>query len=130
WASMRRGNGPRRDSRATGRRLLRWTPIRSSASTRCGPGLSLVRSRERSDSRKISRGNHTTEPGREGQTFHGRGRLLHHVNLARLPHTVFALPFALVGVVLASYVVTITVRAALWVIVAFTTAQIAAMSVT
>ena len=75
----------------------------------------------------MSRGNHTTEPAREGQTSHGRGRLLHHVNLVRLPHTVFALPFALVGVVLASYVAPITVRAVLWVIVAFTTARFAAM---
>jgi 4-hydroxybenzoate polyprenyltransferase len=64
---------------------------------------------------------------REGQTFRGKGVLLRHVNLVRLPHTVFALPFALVGVVLASYVAPITVRAVLWVVVAFTTARFAAM---
>src|SRR5436305_66111 len=64
---------------------------------------------------------------RESQTFRGQGVLLRHVNLVRLPHTVFALPFALVGVVLASYVAPITVRAVLWVIVAFTTARFAAM---
>jgi 4-hydroxybenzoate polyprenyltransferase len=74
----------------------------------------------------MSRGNETTA-GREGQTFHGRGLLLRHVNLVRLPHTVFALPFALVGVVLASYVAPITVSAVLWVVVAFTTARFAAM---
>jgi 4-hydroxybenzoate polyprenyltransferase len=64
---------------------------------------------------------------REGQTFGGRGLLLRHANLVRLPHTVFALPFALVGVILASYVAPITARAVVWVIVAFTSARFAAM---
>jgi 4-hydroxybenzoate polyprenyltransferase len=44
-----------------------------------------------------------------------------------LPHTVFALPFALVGVVLASYLAPITVRDVIWVVVAFTSARFAAM---
>src|SRR6476619_8071337 len=65
--------------------------------------------------------------GREGQTFAGRGMLLRHVNLVRLPHTLFALPFALVGVVLASYVAPITLSAVAWVVVAFTAARFAAM---
>ena len=64
---------------------------------------------------------------REGQTLSGTGVLLRHANLVRLPHTVFALPFALVGVVLASYVAPITVGSVLWVIVAFTSARFAAM---
>ena len=64
---------------------------------------------------------------REGQTLTGRGVLLRHANLVRLPHTIFALPFALVGVVLASYVAPITVRAVVWVVIAFTTARFAAM---
>src|SRR3954470_12071159 len=64
---------------------------------------------------------------REGQTFRGKGVLLRHVNLVRLPHTVFALPFALVGVVLASYIAPITVQAVVWVVVAFTSARFAAM---
>jgi hypothetical protein len=34
---------------------------------------------------------------------HARSRWLGYVNFVKLPHTVFALPFALVGVVLASY---------------------------
>ena len=46
----------------------------------------------------------TSATGREGQTFRGQGLLLRHANLVRLPHTIFALPFALVGVVLASYI--------------------------
>src|SRR6476469_1789916 len=64
---------------------------------------------------------------REGQTLRGKGVLLRHANLVRLPHTVFALPFALVGVVLASYVAPITVISVLWVVVAFTSARFAAM---
>jgi 4-hydroxybenzoate polyprenyltransferase len=64
---------------------------------------------------------------REGQTLSGTGVLLRHANLVRLPHTVFALPFALVGVVLASYIAPITVTAVLWVVVAFTSARFAAM---
>jgi len=64
---------------------------------------------------------------REGQTLRGRGVLLRHANLVRLPHTVFALPFALVGVVLASYVAPITVSDVVWVVVAFTSARFAAM---
>jgi len=64
---------------------------------------------------------------REGQTFSGRGALLRHVNLVRLPHTLFALPFALVGVVLASYIAPITLSAVIWVVVAFTAARFAAM---
>ncbi|HMI48741.1 MAG TPA: 4-hydroxybenzoate octaprenyltransferase, partial [Gemmatimonadaceae bacterium] len=66
--------------------------------------------------------------GREGQTLRGRGLLLRHANLVRLPHTVFALPFALVGVVLASYVAPITLNDVVWVVVAFTTARFAAMA--
>ena len=64
---------------------------------------------------------------REGQTFRGQGMLLRHANLVRLPHTIFALPFALVGVVLASYITPITVGDVIWVVVAFTSARFAAM---
>jgi 4-hydroxybenzoate polyprenyltransferase len=64
---------------------------------------------------------------REGQTLRGHGLLLRLANLVRLPHTVFALPFALVGVVLASYVAPITWSDVVWVVVAFTTARFAAM---
>ena len=64
---------------------------------------------------------------REGQTLSGQGVLLRHANLVRLPHTIFALPFALVGVVLASYVASITAADVVWVVVAFTSARFAAM---
>ncbi len=66
---------------------------------------------------------------REGQTFAHRGsRLLAYVNLVKLPHTVFALPFALVGVILASYRRALHVEQVLWVVAAFTAARFAAMA--
>ena len=68
-----------------------------------------------------------TTAAREGQTLRGQGVLLRHANLVRLPHTIFALPFALVGVVLASYVAPITLSDVVWVVIAFTTARFAAM---
>jgi 4-hydroxybenzoate polyprenyltransferase len=66
-------------------------------------------------------------PAREGQTVGGAGRLVHYANFVRLPHTVFALPFALVGVVLASYVAPVRIGSVGWVVVAFTAARFAAM---
>ena len=68
------------------------------------------------------------EQAREGQTFAHRGsRLLAYVNFVKLPHTLFALPFALVGVVLASYRAPVTWRSLGWVVLAFTCARFAAM---
>jgi 4-hydroxybenzoate polyprenyltransferase len=66
-------------------------------------------------------------PGSEGQTVGGTSRLTHYVNFVRLPHTVFALPFALVGVVLASYVAPVRPAMVAWVVLAFTAARFAAM---
>jgi 4-hydroxybenzoate polyprenyltransferase len=66
---------------------------------------------------------------REGQTFADRGsRLVAYVNLVKLPHTVFALPFALVGVTFASYRRPLHLREVVWVVVAFTAARFAAMA--
>lgn len=65
---------------------------------------------------------------REGQTFEGRMALIRYANLVKLPHTLFALPFAMVGVVLASYVKNVTPVAIAWVAVAFTSARFAAMA--
>ena len=65
--------------------------------------------------------------GREGQTLGGDGLLARYVNFVRLPHTVFALPFALIGVVLASRSYAITARAVALVVVAFTAARFVAM---
>jgi len=66
---------------------------------------------------------------REGQTFTDRGsRFIAYVNLVKLPHTVFALPFAMVGLIFASYRRPIFLREVLWVVVAFTAARFVAMA--
>ena len=64
---------------------------------------------------------------REGQTFAGQSLLVRYVNLVKLPHTVFALPFALMGVVYASRTAPVTWATVALVIVAFTAARFAAM---
>ena len=65
---------------------------------------------------------------REGQTFEHRGaKWIVYANFVKLPHTLFALPFALVGVVLASYVAPVTVPLVGWIVLAFTCARFAAM---
>ena len=63
----------------------------------------------------------------EGQHVAGRGRLVDYSNLVKLPHTVFALPFALVGVIIASYRHAVTWAMLGWVVLAFTAARFAAM---
>jgi len=65
---------------------------------------------------------------REGQTFaHDGSRWLVYVNFVKLPHTLFALPFALVGVVLASYRAPVGWGMVGWIVLAFTCARFAAM---
>jgi 4-hydroxybenzoate polyprenyltransferase len=64
---------------------------------------------------------------REGQTLAGESLFVRYANLVKLPHTIFALPFAMVGVVLASYVAPVTAWQLLWVVVAFSAARFAAM---
>jgi 4-hydroxybenzoate polyprenyltransferase len=64
---------------------------------------------------------------REGQTFAGESLFVRYVNFVKLPHTVFALPFALLGVIVASYRQPVTWRVALLVVVAFTAARFVAM---
>jgi 4-hydroxybenzoate polyprenyltransferase len=66
---------------------------------------------------------------REGQTFGGESGLARWASFVKLPHTVFALPFALVGVTIATRVVTITVSTVGWVVLAFTCARWVAMAV-
>src|SRR5471030_979869 len=63
----------------------------------------------------------------EGQTFAGGSRLARYANFVKLPHTVFALPFALVGVTLASYRAPVSYVLLGWVVLAFTAARFAAM---
>ena len=64
---------------------------------------------------------------REGQTLAGEGLLARYVNFVRLPHTVFALPFALIGVVLASFVYPVTLQTLGLVVLAFTAGRFVAM---
>jgi len=64
---------------------------------------------------------------REGQTFGGESLLIRYVNFVKLPHTVFALPFALLGVIVASYQQPVTWRVAILVVIAFTAARFVAM---
>lgn len=63
----------------------------------------------------------------EGQTLAGESLLVRYVNFVKLPHTLFALPFALLGVLAASLHAPITGRMVGLVVVAFTTARWVAM---
>src|SRR5437867_4682781 len=64
---------------------------------------------------------------REGQTFVGESLLVRYVNFVKLPHTVFALPFALLGLVVASRQTAVTWRTLGLVILAFTCARFVAL---
>jgi len=64
---------------------------------------------------------------REGQTFGGKSLFVRYVNFVKLPHTVFALPFALLGAIVASYQRAVTWRVAILVVIAFTAARFVAM---
>ena len=63
----------------------------------------------------------------EGQHIRGRGRLVDYSNLVKLPHTVFALPFAMVGATIASYHFPVHVLDVVLILTAFTSARFAAM---
>jgi len=64
---------------------------------------------------------------REGQTFAGGSRWLTYVNFVKLPHTLFLLPFAMVGATLGSYEANVTAAKVGWIVLAFTCARFAAM---
>jgi len=63
----------------------------------------------------------------EGQTFAGESLLVRYANFVKLPHTVFALPFALLGLVVASRQAAVTWRTLGLVILAFTCARFVAL---
>jgi len=63
----------------------------------------------------------------EAQTFAGESLLVRYINFVRLPHTVFALPFALLGVVAASFRYPVTGGRIALVVIAFTAARFVAM---
>lgn len=64
---------------------------------------------------------------REGQTFTGTSWLSRYASLVKLPHTVFALPFALLGVLAAARVTPLTARTVVLVVIAFSAARFGAM---
>src|SRR5437763_16038155 len=64
---------------------------------------------------------------REGQTFAGESLLVRYVNFVKLPHTVFALPFALLGLLVAARAVAVTWRPLGLVVLAFTCARFVAL---
>lgn len=64
---------------------------------------------------------------REGQTLVGQSLLVRYANFVRLPHTIFALPFALLGVLVASREYRITWRVLGLVVLAFTCARFVAL---
>jgi 4-hydroxybenzoate polyprenyltransferase len=80
-------------------------------------------------SRAVHARSHGAAPltAREGQTFSGDSLLVRYVNFVKLPHTLFALPFALLGVVAASIEAPVTVRTVALVILAFSAARWVAM---
>ncbi|HXW97489.1 MAG TPA: UbiA-like polyprenyltransferase [Gemmatimonadales bacterium] len=63
----------------------------------------------------------------EGQTFAGESLLVRYANFVKLPHTLFALPFALLGVLAASHHQAVTWRTVILVILAFSAARWVAM---
>jgi len=66
-------------------------------------------------------------PPREAQTYAGESLLVRYINFVKLPHTLFALPFALLGVLAASRLEQVTPRDVFLVVVAFSAARWAAM---
>jgi len=69
----------------------------------------------------------TAVPPPEGQTFAGESLVVRYVNFVKLPHTLFALPFALLGVVAAALRVPVAPRTIVLVVIAFSAARWAAM---
>lgn len=63
----------------------------------------------------------------EGQLLAGDSLLVRYANFVKLPHTLFALPFALLGVLAASLSAPVTLGTLLLVVVAFTAARWVAM---
>jgi 4-hydroxybenzoate polyprenyltransferase len=64
---------------------------------------------------------------REGQTFTGESLVVRYANFVKLPHTLFALPFALLGVLAGSRAAPIAVRTVVLVVLAFSAARWVAM---
>lgn len=91
---------------------------------RCGHGLGSTNGEGavRGESPGVGTG-----VGGEGQVVPGAGAIAKYANFVKLPHTLFALPFALVGVTLGTWYVDVTWPTVGWVVLAFTSARFAAM---
>ena len=63
----------------------------------------------------------------DGQSLRGESLLVRYLNFVKLPHTLFALPFALLGVLAASLTAAVTIRTVALVVIAFSAARWAAM---
>src|SRR5512138_1662029 len=65
----------------------------------------------------------------EGQVYSGGSLAARYASLVKLPHTLSALPFAVVGALLASYQYAgnLSAPTVLWIVIAFTAARFAAM---
>ncbi|MEP6832978.1 MAG: UbiA-like polyprenyltransferase [Gemmatimonas sp.] len=70
---------------------------------------------------------HPTLKPQDGQLMQGGSVIVRLANFVKLPHTVFAMPFALVGVVFASVSNPLTWPMIGWTVLAFTSARFAAM---
>jgi 4-hydroxybenzoate polyprenyltransferase len=66
-------------------------------------------------------------PPREAQTYAGESLLVRYINFVKLTHTLFALPFALLGVLAASRVQPVELQQVVLVIIAFSAARWVAM---
>ncbi len=64
---------------------------------------------------------------REGQVIGGSSWFVRYANFVKLPHTLFALPFALLGMTLGSAIAPVSARVVTWIVVAFGSARFAAM---
>jgi 4-hydroxybenzoate polyprenyltransferase len=69
----------------------------------------------------------TTGVGSDGQVVAGSSLAARYFNFVKLPHTLFALPFALLGVLAASFGAPVRWRTLLLVVIAFTAARWVAM---
>lgn len=87
---------------------------------RCGPGSDC-------DEQTTIMSAHLSLKPRDGQLLGGDSLPVRLANFVKLPHTVFAMPFALVGVVFASINHAITLSMLGWIVLAFTSARFAAM---
>src|SRR5260370_14660261 len=111
WEVKRHASGRRRGSPASGPTGSSWTRRPSVGWTRCGRSSGL------------------TSPAREGQTFGGESLAIRYANFVKLPHTAFALPFALLGVLAACRRYAVTWRVLGRVVVVFTSARFGALGV-